>query len=249
MPTESELSDYYKNCYGRNHDQENIQQTNLNYFRSHVNELLMMAGVDRASATIVDYGCSYPQLLRIAKEIGFGCVIGVDYDDTSVAYGKKIGIEMYTPGQFVAELDEESVDIVRMSHVLEHSISPSKVVGKVASRLKHGGIMHVTQPSHPVLSCDTERIELKDAVWPKHLHFFSPISIVCMIESAGLTIERFFTSSKADEALVKHVKNIDLAYSAIRLRQVAHLGDQCFGKSGNYPAYAGENSTMYCLKR
>lgn len=249
FPDERELEQFYTNDYGRTHHQLSLQADNVAYYESHLRELLAIHGSDDRGCVLVDFGCSYPTFLEVAHRRGFTAVIGVDWDERAREYGRARGFQMMTPVEFFRDVPAEQIDIVRFSHTLEHLIDPVQTLQDVVAKLKRAGTVYITQPSFPVFAARAAGQPLKDAVWPEHLHFFSPISLNRLAQAAGLRVGRFFTHQNASLVLDQCRPNLDLAYAERALSPMADLGEKSFGSDCNYPIYAGENSALYARRR
>jgi SAM-dependent methyltransferase len=245
---EHELVAFYATQYGWSHQQQSTQSNNLAYYDDHVSELLAKHGPASADVCLVDVGCSYPCLLEAAHRRGYTNVIGVDWDQGAHAYGRERGLRMMTPPDFLRETPPETVDILRFSHTIEHLIDPRKSLNDAVAKLKPGGLLYVTQPNFPVFAVGAGGVELKDAVWPEHLHFFSPLSLCHLVTSLGFEIVTFFTHTNADNVITKYGPQLDLALAAQLMSDYAQVGESFAGQTGNYPAYAGENSCLYARR-
>ena len=203
MPSPEELRAHYATSYSLKDAQQHIQSENRRYYREHLDELLSLLGVDAASCAIVDFGCSYPVLLEEAKALGFSRAIGVESDEAACRYGRERDIEMCSVDEFCAGVQPQSVDVIRFSHVLEHLIDPLGTLTMAASKVRPGGVVHITQPGFPVLAAVPSAHDLKDSVWPEHLQFFSPISLKIMLDAARIAPLSFYTHTNADDVVSK----------------------------------------------
>jgi hypothetical protein len=141
------------------------------------------------------------------------------------------------------------VDVVRFAHVLEHMIDPFAAVATAVSKLKPGGLLYITQPNFPVFRARTTLYAPKDSAYPKHLHFFSPLSLLKLLAPAPVDVIKFFTTDRPDEVYRETAPLLDLRYSRRRLAALAGMGEECRGPRANYPYYTGENSALYARKR
>ena len=248
MPSEADLRTYYRGTYTETHDQVVLQNMNLDYYRGHLGELANYMGSEPKDIRLVDYCCSIPHLLIEARRKQFLDSIGVDWDHHARRIGAAHGVTVLSPTEFLTTVPDRSVDIVRFSHVLEHAIDPISVLRAARNKVRDGGLVYITQPSIPVLECRESSLEPHDAVWPEHLHFFSPLSLDEMGSRAGFRIERFFTHQAADVVAEKYAGYLDLGRIRSGLRALAKLGDPLFGSCANYPIYAGENSVLFARR-
>jgi SAM-dependent methyltransferase len=226
-----------------------LQDEHRAYYRGHVEELAGLVGTRKGALCLVDYGSSIPAFVREAKALGVANPIAVDLDVQSFAYAREHSLSIMTPDEYRARVPEGSVDVIRFAHVLEHLIDPSAAVATAVSKLKPGGLLYITQPGFPVFQARTTRYAPKDSVYPNHLHFFSPISLLKLLAPAPVDVIKFFTVTRTDEVYRETEPLLDLDYSRDRLAGLAGLGEECRGPRANYPWYTGENSALYARKR
>jgi SAM-dependent methyltransferase len=246
MPTADELGAYYASQYTGEHGQDAVQQDLVDYYLSHAHELAGVLRVPPRDLSIVDVGCSYPVFLEQARKAGYRRVLGVDYSSEAAAYGAARGVDVVAPEAF-AELPDRSFDILRYSHALEHMISPAVTLGAQIQKLRIGGLLYVTQPNFPTFKAAPGQ-ELKDSVWPTHLHYFNPVSLSRMVEDAGAEIIRFFTVGEAEAAAERYGLTMDTDYGRRSYARLAELGEPSRGVLNNFPAYTGENSGLMALR-
>jgi 2-polyprenyl-3-methyl-5-hydroxy-6-metoxy-1,4-benzoquinol methylase len=247
-PSAQELDRFYRDDYGEAHGQVEIQEGNRAYYRDHVHELVNLAGRPIQEACLIDYGSSIPTLIREAKACGVGRPIAVDLDRLAFEYAHEHGLEILTPTEYGDQIAEGSVDIIRFSHVLEHMVDPKSAIEQASSKLRVGGILYITQPGFPVFLPRQTDYVLKDSVFPKHLHFFSPISLVKMTKGFHLRVEKLFSVARSDEVYNEVAPLLDLDYARRQLRALAEKGEDVRGVHANYPFFTGENSALYLRK-
>jgi 2-polyprenyl-3-methyl-5-hydroxy-6-metoxy-1,4-benzoquinol methylase len=248
QPTRRELDAFYQATYTTTHGQQQIQADHRAYYGGHNEELMRMVGKDRAAICLADFGCSIPVLLEEAKKQGVGRVIGIDLDRESQRYGSERGIPMLTPAEFFRRTPNGSVDILRFSHVLEHLIDPVDTLTRSLKKLPPRGVLYITQPSFPVFRAEKTTYHVKDSVYPSHLHFFSALSLVRMLEQVPVNVVRFFTVPNHEEVYAGCAHLLDLPYAEKHLARFKECGEAVRGERANYPAYCGENSGLYAVK-
>lgn len=239
-PPEQVLAEYYQKRYGDSHSQNMIQEENSTYYRAHLNELLTFAKVKEV--TLLDFGSSYPSLLIEALNYKSISPIGVEYDENARRLGTSQGIRMIHPSE-LDQIDDNSVDIIRCSHVLEHDINPRQTLTNLVAKLKTGGILYITQPNFPQIDLSNHKEILFDVVFPEHLHYFTPASLIFLCKGAGLRTIKFFSHTSNYGTIDFDWEN-HLIYSQLMTFQQELLlaGDQFFGQENNYPVYGGKNS-------
>ena len=248
QPTDQELADYYRAQYTQAHAQVDIQEDARAYYRNHLNELASVLGRKPKELTLMDYGCSIPVLAHEAVRLSFKGVIGVDWADEAKEYGRGWGVRVLTPLQLTS-VPDRSVDIVRFSHTIEHSIDPMALLRSVLPKTRPGTLIYITQPNFPVFRARLSAHDLLDTVYPEHLHFFSALSLIEMVSRLNLSVIRFF-SHQNDAVVVSRFQDmLDLDYARERLAAQAAKGDTHFSEYSNFPYYSGENSVLYALVR
>ena len=243
-----EREHYYREEYGEVHGQADIQESHRRYYREHVNELVDLAGKSKTGACLIDYGSSIPILVEEAKGCGVLRPIAVELDNQAFEYARKNDLEIMTPDRYADDIPEGSVDIIRFSHVLEHLVDPRAAVQLAARKLRTGGVLYITQPGFPVFRARRADYRLKDSVFPNHLHFFSPISLLKLVNGHRLRVEKLFTVTRCDEVHDELAHLLDLRYARKQLARVAPIGEATRGERANYPFYTGENSAIYLRK-
>lgn len=241
MPSPEVMASYYASAYTEAHDQASIQASARDYYGRHLLELAEQAGKPVSQLHIVDVGCSIPEFLHVAREAG-ASTVGVDHSEQAEESGVRFGVPVLTPEKFLSTVPCQSIDILRFSHTLEHLIDPVRALREYTSKLRTGGLLYITQPSFPMLRADPSTIQLEDAAWPEHLHFFSPSSLCRMVESAGFSITKLFTSDDTERRALKYHDHLD----SLRADQLERYpGDPFFGEMNNAPYYFGANVTLY----
>jgi SAM-dependent methyltransferase len=243
-----EVASYYRKRYGGEHDQLSQQLANKAYYERHVDELVTLSNVGKDCAFFVDYGSSYPTFALTARERGVRRSVAVDWDGQARAYGAERGLTCLSPDSFEREVADGEVDLLRFSHVIEHMIDPVQTLRSIVSKLKQDGFVYITQPNFPIFSTAARGVAIKGAVWPEHLHFFSPLSLMMLCERLGLKPVRFFSHTAADETRRDLERFIDLDCSRSALKWLDKLGDRALGEAGNWPWFAGTNSVLLARK-
>jgi SAM-dependent methyltransferase len=246
LPPYEEISRYYLERYTKCHGQETIQNGHRNYYRSHLAELLSMVQKRAEETCILDYGCSIPALLHEAVKLSFRSAIGVDYSPESKDAGRKWGVRVLLPSE-LAGVPDAFFDIARFSHTIEHCIDPLAVLRSMLPKMRPGGLIYITQPNFPVFHFALSDQDLKDTLYPEHLHFFSPLSLMELTRILNLKIVKLFSHQNEAEVVRKYGNSLDIEYARERLINYASHGDAAFPSHANYPYYAGENSVLHAL--
>src|SRR5258708_9127523 len=242
MPTQGELTDFYADDYARLHGQLESQESHRRYYRQHVDVIARACGRLGRTIALLDFGSSYPVLVQEAIRAGMRAVAVDDSADVH-RWSQETRIPCLRPSQ-IDEVPDESLDALRLSHVLEHLVDPKSTLAALLKKVKVGGLVYISQPNFPVVRPQTCEVRLKDSVWPTHLHFFSAASLTRLTDQMGLSAFRFDThpSPPPDQR-----RNLASALDPDCRRLVARLKwvrTRSFGGCG-VPWYLGENRE-YC---
>jgi SAM-dependent methyltransferase len=248
IPTEAELSRYYRDRYADAHAQEGIQEKAREYYQNHLRELAAVLQRMPKELTLMDYGCSIPVLAREAVKLSFRGVLGIDWAQEAKEAGPAWGVRVLAPPELNL-VSDRSVDIARFSHTLEHCIDPLALLRSVLPKMRPGGLIYITQPNFPVFRAQPSPHDLLDTVYPEHLHFFSALSLIEMVSRLNLSVTRFFSHQNEAAVASKYESILDLEYARERLAAYASKGDSYFPEYANFPYYSGENSVLYALVR
>ncbi len=157
-----------------------------------------MRGVLRAGArrprTYLDIGCGTGRFLRLMHDWGLPKerLLGIELDPNVVERLQQEGYQALSCRIEACEaIEEQSLDLVTMFHVIEHVEDPGAVVEKVARWLRPGGILAVETPN---LDSQDARV-FADSFWggyhiPRHFHLFCPSSLERLCRDRGLRVER-----------------------------------------------------------
>ena len=245
MPTQGELRDFYADEYARLHGQLESQENHRWYYRKHVGVIARACGRSAGTVALLDFGSSYPVLVQEAIGAGMRAVAVEDSADVH-RWSREMRIPCLRPSQ-IDEVPDESLDVLRLSHVLEHLVDPKSTLAALLEKVKVGGLVYISQPNFPMFRPQTCEVRLKDSVWPTHLHFFSAASLTRLTDQVGLNAFRFDThpSPPPDER-----NNLTAALDPDCRRLVARLKwvrTRSFGECG-FPWYLGENSECWARK-
>lgn len=240
-PAKRELAEYYERVYGRSHDQRALQEGHVNYYRDHLAFLAGYIALDR-KISLLDYGSAWPILLQVAQSNDcFGSLYGVEHDAEACEFGRDNGINMLHPEQFNTVINNEAIDVIRFSHVLEHLLDPVTVLADAARKLAKGGIIYVTQPNFPLMQVERPPHFLADAVYPEHLHFFTPLSLYKALTQSGLAVIEMGAHQNCDRQINDYGLSVDFNYTVVATEQLRGLTPDYFDQRGGYPFFLGEN--------
>lgn len=188
-PTPAELEQYYPGHYGP-YQKAAQTATRVGFFTKtltkpfrkllNAQENLLQRRLDSlyqpsvAGLTLLDYGCGSDEWLKTAKQKGWR-TIGVDFSPDVVKQVKAAGHEAYLVSENLwREIPDESVDLIRLNHVIEHLYDPLEVLQNLFQKLKPRGQLHLATPNPSGLSSRLFRSRWLGLDCPRHLVLFPP---------------------------------------------------------------------------
>jgi 2-polyprenyl-3-methyl-5-hydroxy-6-metoxy-1,4-benzoquinol methylase len=138
-----------------------------------------------SAKSILDFGCGDDSYLNLFKETS-RITIGMDFTPTVISKVKEsghIGI-LYDSEAAWDQIQDSSVDFIRMSHVVEHLYDPSNVFSKLYQKMKPGGLLHILVPNPEGISARIfGKYFLAFADLPRHVMMFPLKGLMRLLES------------------------------------------------------------------
>lgn len=136
---------------------------------------------------LLDFGCGRGEQLDRAKRKGCQ-TIGIDFSERAVAEVRRNGhtAMLATPDLWDAIADE-TVDLVRMSHVLEHLYEPRPVLAEIVRKMKPGARLHVSVPNPAGWAAAAFRGAWFGLECPRHIMMYPPEAVRRLLAEFGLS--------------------------------------------------------------
>lgn len=153
IPTKEELKNYYSAGYYQEYGFREYAQRKhhiikyrfepiLNFFKTEA-----LKGENKLNLKILDLGCALGFFIELVKKQGWEAK-GVEFSEDAAQYAKKeLGLEVYTGSIEEVGFPSASFDVVTMLDVLEHVVSPNKILKEVNRILKREGLILATVPN------------------------------------------------------------------------------------------------------
>ena len=140
-----------------------------------------------AGATLLDFGCGSELFLNNAREQGWN-TIGIDFSPQSVEQVRAHGHQaLLMSSQVWDEIEDESLDCVRMNHVLEHLYHPQKNLQAIYAKMKPGGTLHIGVPNPYSITSRIFRSKWWGLECPRHIMLYSPALLKRILTSMGFS--------------------------------------------------------------
>ncbi len=172
----------------------------------------------------MDIGCGKGKVIDaiqdlIPNSLGWGCTLG--HSDTNIMKGD---VEVH-------DFSWRNLDLIILSHVVEHFLTPAETLRKISKYLSPKGIIYIEVPSF-------HWVELRlPSVWcPEHLSYFTPTTLKNTLALSGLTPIRIKESKYWGNIKVICKKGDD---SNIRIKKVDYHTVLCYHSAVKlmYPWY------------
>jgi len=140
-------------------------------------------------AEVLDFGCGSDAFLNRARKWGW-TTTGMDFSEFAVEQALASGHRaiLLSPTAW-DQIEDSSIDLIRMNHVLEHLYDPKEVMAKLYSKLKPGGRMHVAVPNPGSLSASVYRRFWFSLDCPRHIMLYTPKCGTKLLEECGFKVD------------------------------------------------------------
>lgn len=148
-----------------------------------------IAGMHPTRGRFLDIGCGNGDVMAAVRQLGFD-VIGVDPDPAARATAEHAGMKACegTAEDLPASIASERFDVITMTHVLEHCLSPRTALANARACLADDGLFYCEVPNcgATYFTRSAQISEMLDV--PRHLHFFTKKSLEALCDTVGLTV-------------------------------------------------------------
>ena len=133
---------------------------------------------------VAEVGCGAGGILIPFQEAGMKAD-GYDYGEEYLKYGRSKGLSLHQ-GDFHQLAADTSVDLVILSHVLEHFLDPAVEVRRILRKIRPGGYLLVEVPG--IFDIHKTYVEILDYFQNAHVFNFSRSHLKALFESLGLEV-------------------------------------------------------------
>lgn len=155
---------------------------------------LWRALLDRAEAAsglgpLLDLGCGAGQFLRLAREMGWEDLAGVEISEKAVALAREAtGGQVYQGAWAEVPLEPDHFAAVVLLDVLEHAPDPRALLRHVHALLRPGGSLLLTVPNRKGVAIRVFGKAAYVVVPPEHVSYFTRLSLARMLEREGFDV-------------------------------------------------------------
>ena len=169
------------------------------YGHLHVEASAMFLPSSQPGSKVLDVGCGGGYLLARMKSLGWQGE-GTEIDPVALEVARARGIPVRLGDLEDQYYAEDHFDAIHISHVIEHVHDPVSLVHECHRILKPGGTLVVLTPNvasqtHLYFGADWRGLEP-----PRHLHLFSPRSVMRAVVAAGFSLDNTRVLTRATNA-------------------------------------------------
>lgn len=141
----------------------------------------------RHGAQLLDFGCGTDAFLNRARDQGWD-TLGMDVSPETIERVRRSGHHglLISPSVW-EEIADESLDLVRMNHVLEHLYNPGEALAAVRSKMRAGARLHIALPNPRSFTSKVFRSRWWALECPRHVILYSPAALEKFLASAGFS--------------------------------------------------------------
>ncbi|HHG86554.1 MAG TPA: class I SAM-dependent methyltransferase [Bacteroidetes bacterium] len=194
IPTESEISPYYKSEAYVSHTNTSKGMINRLYqivrrFTLRGKKKLVISASGKQTGVMLDIGSGAGAFLAEMKNAKWKAE-GLEPDEDARKVAKTDFQVDARPISDFYELEEGKYDVVTMWHVLEHVHELDTYMEKILKLLKPGGTFLIAVPNYD--SWDADRYQEEWAAYdvPRHLYHFRPESMKTLLKRTGFRLKR-----------------------------------------------------------
>ncbi len=194
-----ELEQYGNESYLKDYGADYARKLPASEINVYEDVLDLMEKIRGKKGTLLEVGCASGILLDMARQKGWS-VSGIEVSPSLAETGRKnFGIDIQTGTIENAAYLDQSFDCIIMWDVIEHFLSPSKIIGKSYRLLKPGGIIVLfTQDNDSFLvwlGSLFNRIGIKTFLYHLfdnyHLYFYNQRSLRRLLENHEFSVAAF----------------------------------------------------------
>ncbi len=238
------LDKYYESHEYLSHSKNNSLKSKIYQFIQKLNEKYKIKIISRfkKSGKILDYGCGDGSFLKFMQDHNFS-VLGYEPNNkASKIASLKIGEKNIVSS--LENIENNSLDIITLWHVLEHIPNPEEILSQLKSKLKENGILIIAVPNYK--SYDAKFYKESWAAWdvPRHIFhygkegaiYFFNVNQFDVLQTYPLPFDSFYISM-ISETYAKNPLGI------LRFPLIASLSNLKGMKDGNF------SSIIYILRK
>lgn len=174
-------ADEYRQCLKKKEDDKHIKNMFDRGTRrgAYIAAYLEKNFIDYKGKSMFEFGCGYGGILEHFRRKDCQ-VSGCDIDEGAIQCGRKRGLDLWATDTSMSGDFNSKVDIVMLSHVVEHIAEPIPFLQKIRTILKPQGYLYIEVPG-----VNNPRKDMMRNVQLGHLMYFNLETSRLLFEEAG----------------------------------------------------------------
>jgi 2-polyprenyl-3-methyl-5-hydroxy-6-metoxy-1,4-benzoquinol methylase len=192
IPKENEIGEYYKHETYVSHSSSSKGFINGLYKKVRNKTLKEKLALVRSlvyNGTVIDYGCGTGHFLSVLNNAGYKA-LGFEPDEEARKFTKE-NLNLNTkPLEKLNEIDENTIDLISLWHVLEHVYHLKRDLKTIVSKIKPEGYLIIAVPNR-----ESYDAKIYGEYWaaydvPRHLYHFTQENMRTLAKENNLTLEK-----------------------------------------------------------
>jgi SAM-dependent methyltransferase len=137
------------------------------------------------NSSILDVGCGNGAALLAMRDLGFTRLAGLEIDATAAQRARESDLDVRCGELLDADFADETFDLIRMGHVIEHVLDPMATLRRAYRLLKPGGILMGETPNTDCLDWKIFKQYWGPLHLPRHIFVFNDRNLRQALEQSG----------------------------------------------------------------
>lgn len=145
---------------------------------------------------LLDVGCGNGRYLDGMKKLGWHAQ-GVEFNSHAVSVCKTSNLDVHLGDLFSAKFEDDTFDVINVSHVVEHVPNPQDFFAELSRVLKKNGTLIIKTPNSNALGRALFNTNWFPNEVPRHLYLFSEVNLKQLGQKHHLEIVEITTRTSA----------------------------------------------------
>jgi SAM-dependent methyltransferase len=182
LPAQSEIGSFYPPSYSAYNSNTIIGWLSRMVYVLDARRISRLLSRD---SSILDVGCGNGAALLAMRDLGFTRLAGLEIDATAAQHARESDLDVRCGELLDAECADESFDLIRMGHVIEHVLDPMATLRRAYRLLKPGGILMGETPNTDCLDWRIFKQYWGPLHLPRHIFVFNDRNLRQALEQSG----------------------------------------------------------------
>jgi 2-polyprenyl-3-methyl-5-hydroxy-6-metoxy-1,4-benzoquinol methylase len=197
----------------------------------------------KSDSKMLDVGCGAGAYLSVWRNLGWKTE-GVEFNEAvAKRTRKRLGIKVHVGSAETVQLPADEFDLVTMSHVLEHTFSPTQALLNIRGSLVRKGKLLLMVPNFESIDRMLFNENWAALDVPRHLYHFSPSTLSALLSKTGFSTTKIGFSAYPTDLLRSIRKKLHLNHRA----EPALYEKICGLALSIVPTLFGRGSSIWCV--